>query len=75
VSKVSFQKSKLEVVIALDACPDDTLRRFYNRSFRFIDAYRKGLSVKAAVWYVKKQKGHRQISEAIMLEFDQLKKS
>jgi hypothetical protein len=35
-----------------------------------VDAYRKGLSVKAAAWCVKKQKGHRSISEAIMKEFD-----
>jgi hypothetical protein len=35
-----------------------------------MDAYRKGLSIKAAAWCVKKQKGHRSISEAIMKEFD-----
>jgi hypothetical protein len=56
--------------LALDACPIDTLRRYYNRTFRFMDAYRKGLSVKQAAWYVKKQSGHKVISEAIMKEFD-----
>jgi hypothetical protein len=35
-----------------------------------MDAYRKGLSIKAAAWCVKKQKGHKSISEAIMKEFD-----
>ncbi|KAN0067217.1 hypothetical protein V8E54_014672 [Elaphomyces granulatus] len=35
-----------------------------------MDAYRKGLSIKAAAWCVKKQKGYRSISEAIMKEFD-----
>jgi hypothetical protein len=57
------------VVIALDACNIDIIRRFYNRSFRFIDAYRKGLSVKAAAWCVKKQKRHRVISEEAMQAF------
>src|SRR5467141_3922261 len=66
-SEVLFKK---QVPIALDACPTETLRRFCNRSFRFMDAYRKGLSVKAAAWCVKKQKGHRAISEAVMKEFD-----
>src|SRR5712664_4537321 len=59
-----------QVPIALDACPTETLRRFCNRSFRFMDAYRKGLSINAAAWCVKKQKGHRAISEGVMKEFD-----
>jgi hypothetical protein len=35
-----------------------------------MDAYRKGLSVKQAAWCVKKQSGHRTISETMMKEFD-----
>lgn len=35
-----------------------------------MDAYRKGLSVKQAAWCVKKQSGHRSISEKWMKEFD-----
>jgi hypothetical protein len=35
-----------------------------------MDTYRKGLSVIQVAWAVKKQKGHRVISEAIMKEFD-----
>jgi hypothetical protein len=39
-----------------------------------MDAYRKGLGVKAAAWCVKKQKRHRIISEEAMQAFeDQLK--
>ncbi|PVH67802.1 hypothetical protein DL98DRAFT_442735, partial [Cadophora sp. DSE1049] len=37
---------------------------------RFMDAYRKGLSVKQAAWCVKKQSGHRVISEELIREFD-----
>ena len=70
IQKSSFEEAKRQVPIALDVCPTETLRRFCNRSFRFMDAYRKGLSVKAAAWCVKKQKGHRAISKAVMKEFD-----
>ena len=48
VWKTSFDQAKKEVIKALDTCPVDTLRRYCNRAFRFMDAYRKGLSVKQA---------------------------
>ena len=70
VQKSTFEEAKKQVPIALDACQTETLRRFCNRSFRFMDAYRKGLPIKAAAWCVKKQKGHRTISEGVMKEFD-----
>ena len=35
-----------------------------------MDANQKGLSVKQAAWCVKKQSGHRTISETIIKEFD-----
>ena len=69
VKKTSFDYAKKEVVIALDACTIDTMRRFVNRSYRFMDAYRKGLSVKAAAWCIKKQKRYRVILEAAMQAF------
>jgi hypothetical protein len=37
-----------------------------------MDTYRKGLNVKQAAWYIKKQNGHRTISETIIKEFDKL---
>jgi hypothetical protein len=62
------------VVIALDSCSIDIMRRFCNRALRFMDAYCKGLSVKAAAWCVKKQKRHRTILEEAMQAFeDQLR--
>jgi hypothetical protein len=75
VKKTSFDHTKKEVVIALDACTIDTLQRFCNRSSRFIDAYRRGLSVKAAAWCVTKQKRHRTISEEAMKAFEEYEKS
>jgi hypothetical protein len=75
VKKLSFDHAKREVIISLNACTIDTLRRFCNRSFRFMDAYRKGLGVKAASWCVKKQKRHRTISEEAMRAFEEHEKS
>ena len=43
---------------ALDSYPVDIIRKFVNRSRRFMDAYRIPLSGKAAAWAVRKQKGH-----------------
>ena len=70
VTKATFKDGQREVIIALDSCKLDTMRRFCNRSYRFMDAYKQGLSIKAAAWCVRKQKGHRAISEEVMQEFD-----
>ena len=45
------------------------MRRFYNKASRFIDAYRKGLRVKAAAQCVKKQKRYKVILEGAMQAF------
>jgi hypothetical protein len=55
---------------ALDACPVDVIRKFINRSWRFMDAYRIPLSGKAAAWAVRKQKGHRTVSRTAMMHLD-----
>jgi hypothetical protein len=54
------------VVEALEACSIKTIQRFCNRTFRWIDVYRKGLSIKQAAWCVRKQKRHRTISKKVM---------
>jgi hypothetical protein len=59
----------------LDACPKEVIQRFINRSWRFIDSYRKGLTGEAAVWVVKKQKGHRAVSEKAMKALEKHSKS
>jgi len=51
-------------------CPTEVIQRFINRSWRFIEAYRKGLSGKAAAWAVQKQKQHRKVSERAMVEME-----
>jgi hypothetical protein len=75
VKKTSFSHAKEEVVKALDSCGVDILRRFYNRTARFMDAYRQGLSVKAVAWCVKKQKRHRTISAEAMEAFEEYEKT
>ena len=52
----------------MDACPTEIVQKFINWSWRFIDAYRKGLTgeAQAAAWAVCKQKSHRAVSESAM---------
>jgi len=35
-----------------------------------MDAYRKGLSGRAAAWAVKKQKGHHAVSQSMYMELE-----
>jgi hypothetical protein len=65
-TKENFKAAKDRAIQVLDACPTDVIRRFINRSWRFIAAYERGLSGKAAAWAVKQQKTHRSTSEAAM---------
>jgi hypothetical protein len=39
-----------------------------------MDVYRKGLSIKQAAWYVKKQKRYRTISKKVIDEWDNMQK-
>ena len=53
---------------ALDSVPLKQIRRYARRSFRYMDAYRKGLNVKQANYAVKKYKRHRVIPQNILDE-------
>jgi len=72
MEKPTFAKAKEAAIECLDACPTDTIRRFINRSWRFMDVYRKGLTGEAAVWAVKQQKGHRKVSERAMAALERV---
>jgi hypothetical protein len=74
VKKASFPDTKIKVVEALEACSIETIRRFCNRMFRWMNAYRKGLSIKQAAWCIRKQKRHRTISKKVMDEWDNMQK-
>ena len=72
VKKTSFPDTKAKVVEALEACLIKTIRRFCNRMFRWMDVYRKGLSIRQAAWCVKKQRRYRTISKTVMEEQDNI---
>ncbi|KAG1718923.1 hypothetical protein EDB19DRAFT_1649149, partial [Suillus lakei] len=44
--------------------------RFFTRSLRFMDTYRKGLDGKQAVWALKRSRGHHVLLETIMSELE-----
>jgi hypothetical protein len=72
--KKKFEQAKQAAIKWLNACPNEVIRRFINRAWRFMDAYRLGLTGKAADWAVKKQKGHRCASETAMAALEALAK-
>ncbi|KZT67917.1 hypothetical protein DAEQUDRAFT_728411 [Daedalea quercina L-15889] len=45
--------------------------RFFIRTQRFMDAYRKGLTGKQALWATKKYHGHCVLPESILAELDE----
>ncbi|TDL16544.1 hypothetical protein BD410DRAFT_816690 [Rickenella mellea] len=55
----------------LNGIPLDSMRRYANRSARFMDAYRRGLNGAQAAWVNRRYHGHRVLSEAIMKQFEQ----
>jgi|ERR1700722_4203133 len=70
VPKHNFADAKRVSVQFLDACPIEVIRRFINRSWRFVSAYHLGLDGKAAAWAVRKQKGHRAVSQSAMMALE-----
>ncbi|KAF9560371.1 hypothetical protein CPC08DRAFT_615587, partial [Agrocybe pediades] len=59
VEKKTFQDAKDAVKQYLEACSTAVICRFINRTWRFMDAYEKGLTGAAAAWAVKQRKQHR----------------
>jgi hypothetical protein len=53
---------------ALNSVPLKQIRKYARRSFRYMDAYEKGLNVKQAAYAVKKYKRHRVIPQSILEE-------
>jgi hypothetical protein len=70
--KRNFNEAKQIAQNFLNVCPVEVLRRFINRSWRFMSAYRLGLTGKAAAWAVKKQKQHRQVSQRAMMAIESI---
>ncbi|KAG2336429.1 hypothetical protein BDR05DRAFT_1063645 [Suillus weaverae] len=56
----------------LGACPTKVIRAFYRKTWRYMDAYRKGLDAKQAEYAVKKYHSHRKVGAGILAEMDTL---
>ena len=72
MEKKSFKDAKEAAQRSLEECPKEVIQRFINRSWRFMSAYRKGLTGAAAAWAVRKQKQHRAINQTVMMAIDVL---
>ncbi|KZT63884.1 hypothetical protein DAEQUDRAFT_747689 [Daedalea quercina L-15889] len=70
--KAKFEDAKRVALECLNACPVEVIQRFFNRSWRFMDAYRKGLTGKAAEWAVRKQKSHQRVAQSAMMSIEAL---
>ncbi|KDN36668.1 hypothetical protein RSAG8_10666, partial [Rhizoctonia solani AG-8 WAC10335] len=64
----SFRLAKELVPKCLDSCPIITIRRFFQKSWRYMDAYRQGLTGVMAEHAVKKFTSHRKVTKQIMME-------
>lgn len=71
----SSQEADLEqnMVKALDTVEVQQVRRFHNRSQRFMDVYRKGLEGDGALWAAKEYSGHRTLPHNILAQFDKVR--
>ncbi|EIN06656.1 hypothetical protein PUNSTDRAFT_72602 [Punctularia strigosozonata HHB-11173 SS5] len=56
-----FKTAKDLVPHCLDSCDLATIRRFFRKSWRYVDAYRKGLNVEQAAFANRKYKQHRRV--------------
>ncbi|GAA5917195.1 hypothetical protein JCM5296_006964, partial [Sporobolomyces johnsonii] len=70
--KKSWEEAKVAAVNALNACPPDVIRRFCRRAFRYMDAYRKGLSAVQAAFAVRKYSSHRCVPQSVFMSVDAL---
>ena len=59
----SFKALEKIVPEALNSVSLEQIRRYARRSWRFMDAYRKGLTGIAALYTVKQYRSHRRIPE------------
>ena len=68
--KEHFGDAKVIAWSCLNACPVDVIWHFFNQSWRFMDAYQRGLTGKAAKWAVHQQKSHRRAGKRAMMSVD-----
>jgi hypothetical protein len=56
-----FATARALIPQCLDACELITIRKFFQKTWRYIDAYKKGLNAHQAAVANKKYKSHRRI--------------
>ncbi|KAJ7117094.1 hypothetical protein C8R44DRAFT_879603 [Mycena epipterygia] len=61
--KPKFEDAKQAAIKYLDACTAEIIRHFINRTWRWMDAYRSGLTGAAAAWAARRQSAHRYASK------------
>jgi len=64
----TFKGLERTVPEALESVSLEQIRKYARRSWRFIDAYRKGLTGISALYIVKKYKSHRRIPANASME-------
>ncbi|KIJ27974.1 hypothetical protein M422DRAFT_270825 [Sphaerobolus stellatus SS14] len=63
----TFPTAKRLVPEILDSCPVKTFHAFFRKTWRYMDAYRKGLNAKQAEFAVKKFCSHRAVGREVMM--------
>jgi len=58
---------------SLDSVPLVMIRKFARKCWRYMDAYKKGISEKLAEYAVKKYKSHRRIPDSVLEELNKIK--
>jgi len=58
---------------SLESIPLASMRKFANRSRRFMDAYCRGLNGRQAAWASRRYRDHRVLPEGIMAELEKAK--
>jgi hypothetical protein len=64
----TFKGLEKTIPEALESVSLEQIRKYARRSWRFVDAYRKGLTGFHALYAVKKYKSHRRIPENVSME-------
>ncbi|KIJ40856.1 hypothetical protein M422DRAFT_256017 [Sphaerobolus stellatus SS14] len=68
----NMEEMQANVIAALDNVPLTQIRRYANRSAKFMDAYVKGLNGAQAAWAARKYHGHRVLPEDILTELEDI---
>ena len=65
ICSYNFADLLIQVPEVLFSVPVTTIRKFARKSWRYMDAYNKGLEGRTAEWAVNKYKSHRRLPENI----------